>query len=330
MAQPVTPYKVLVFGKINDAGLDRLRADGRLEVVEHADRAPDRIAAAHDVDAIIVKMTPIDEALLTAAPGVKFVARHGLGYDTVDVDALSRRGIPLALTGDVNSGAVAEHAMALILAIAKKLCPYDAAVRRGAFAVRDSYSAVELRNRTILLIGYGRIGRKVGRLAQAFGMNVLVRDPFVTADQVAADGAMLVDDLHHGLAKADVVSIHAPKAKDGHYLLDADSFNAVKPGAIVINVARGGLLDEAALLRVLDDGRVAGAGLDVFEREPPPPDDPLLRHPQVLLSPHCAAYTQETSRLMALACAANVIGFFDGCLDPALVVNPETLSRKRC
>ena len=327
--------KVLVFGKINDAGLERLKGDGRFEVVEHADRAPDRIAAAADADAIVVKMTAIDEALLAAAPALKFVARHGLGYDTVDVAALTRRGIPLALTGDVNSGAVAEHTLALILAIAKKLCPYDAAVRRGDFAVRDSYSAFELRGRTILLIGYGRIGRKVGRLARAFGMQVLVRDPFVTADQIAEE-AMLVDDLHLGLAAADVVSIHAPKSPDGACLLDAGSFDVIKPGAMVINVARGGLLDEAALLRALDEGRVSGAGLDVFEREPPPPGDPLLSHPKVLLSPHCAAYTRESSSLMALACADNVIGFFDRRLDPSLVVNPETLDgdrpgeRKRC
>jgi D-3-phosphoglycerate dehydrogenase / 2-oxoglutarate reductase len=327
--------KVLVFGKINHAGLERLKDDGRFEVVEHADRAPDRIAAAADADAIVVKMTAIDEALLAAAPALKFVARHGLGYDTVDVAALTRRGIPLALTGDVNSGAVAEHTLALVLAIAKRLCPYDAAVRRGDFAVRDSYSAFELQGRTILLIGYGRIGRKVGRLARAFGMQVLVRDPFVTADQIA-DKATLVDDLHHGLAAADVVSIHAPRSPDGAYLLDAGSFDVIKPGAMVINVARGGLVDEAALLRALDEGRVAGAGLDVFEREPPTPDDPLLRHPKVLLSPHCAAYTRESSSLMALACADNVIGFFDGRLDPSLVVNPETLEgdrpkeRERC
>jgi D-3-phosphoglycerate dehydrogenase len=319
------PYKVLVFGKINDAGLERLRDDGRFDVCEHPDRAQDRIAAAADADAIVVKMTAIDEALLAAAPALRLVARHGLGYDTVDVDALTRRGIPLALTGDVNSGAVAEHTMALILAIAKKLCPYDAAVRRGEFAVRDSYSAFELQGRTILLIGYGRIGRKVGRLARAFGMHVLVRDPFVTADEIAGEEAELVDDLHRGLGRADVVSIHAPKSTNGAYLLDADSFDAIKPGAIVANVARGGLLDEAALLRALDGDRVAGAGLDVFEREPPPPDDPLLRHPKVLLSPHCAAYTRESSRLMALACADNVIGFFDGRLDAALVVNRETL-----
>jgi D-3-phosphoglycerate dehydrogenase / 2-oxoglutarate reductase len=323
------PHKVLVFGKINDAGLERLRGDGRFEVVEHADRAPDRIAAAADAEAIVVKMTAIDEDLLAAAPALKLVARHGLGYDTVDVAALTRRRIPLALTGDVNSGAVAEHTLALILALAKRLCPYDAAVRRGDFAVRDSYSAFELQGRTILLIGYGRIGRKVGRLARAFGMQVLVRDPFVAADQINDDEATLVDDLQHGLATADVVSIHAPRAPDGSYILDASSFDAIKPGATVINVARGGLLDEAALLRALDDGRVSGAGLDVFEREPPPSDDPLLCHPKVLLSPHCAAYTRESSSLMALACAENVIGFFDGHLDPSLVVNPDTLEGGR-
>ncbi len=317
--------KVVVFGKINDAGLAMLHQHGGFSIIEHPDRATDRVEAAAQAEAIIVKMTAIDEALIAAAPNLKIVARHGLGYDTVDVEALSRRHIPLALTGDVNSGAVAEHTLALMLALAKRLCPYDQAIRRGEFSVRDSYSAIELRDRTLLLIGYGRIGRKVARLACAFGMRVLVRDPFLRREDVQAEDVTLIDDLGEGLAQADMVSVHAPKPREGGYILDAAALDALKPGAMVINVARGGLVDEAALLRALESGHVSAAGLDVFENEPPAPDDPVLSHPGILVSPHCAAYTKESSRAMAEASAENVIAFFEGRLDPRLVVNADVL-----
>ena len=316
---------VAIFGKINDAGIERLKAAGRFNLIERPDHADDRIDVASRADAIIVRMTKIDAEMVDAAPNLAFVARHGVGYDTVDVEALTRRGIPLALTGDVNSGAVAEHTLGLMLALAKRIPAYDQAIRIGRFSIRDSFSACELDGRTVLLVGFGRIGRKVARLCDAFGMAVLVADPFIDAREIESLGYGLAGDLDSAIEQADFVSIHVPKGPDTVHLIGKAQIDRMRQGAFLINVARGGLVDEAALLAALDAGRLGGVALDVFEIEPPPDDYPALKHPGFLLTPHSAALTRECAARLALACAENVIAFATGRIDPDLVVNPETL-----
>ena len=315
---------VAVLGRIADAGLSKLAAAG-LRYIELPDHAPERFAAVGEADAIIVRMTPIDEELLAAAPRLRIVSRHGVGYDTVDVNALTRRGIPLTVTGDVNSGAVAEHTLALILALAKRIPVYDAATRKGQFAIRDTFSTVELTGRTILLLGYGRIGRKVAALAAAFGMRVLIYDPFVKAEDVAQSGFSVAPELLPALGKADFVTVHLPKSPETTHLINATALSAMRRDAFLVNVARGGLVDEQALAEALDEGRIAGAALDVFETEPPAPSNPLLACENAVLSPHSAAFTRECVDRMAVASAENVIAYFAGNLDRSLVINPETL-----
>lgn len=318
-------YKVLVLGKIHEAGVERLRQAGGFEVIERKDNPPDLQSLVADADVIIVRTTRIDQNLVDRSPKLRLVARHGVGYDAVDVAALTARSVPLALTGDVNSTAVAEHALSLMLALAKQTVQFDRAIREGNFAIRDGFSAFELSGRTLLVIGLGRIGRKVARLAQAFGMSVLASDPFVSAADAEQLSVRLVADWRAALGEADFVSIHAPKLPDTRYLIGALELAAMKPGSVLINVSRGGMVDETALVEALDSGHLAGAGLDVFEREPLPADDPLARHPAVVLSPHSAAFTQECVRRMSLACAENVIAFAAGRIDPGLVVNPQIL-----
>lgn len=318
-------HKVLVLGKIHEAGIERLRQSGDFDIVERKDNPQDLHSAAADADMIIVRTTRIDQKLLDQSPKLKMVARHGVGYDAVDVAALTARGVPLALTGDVNSTAVAEHTLALMLAVAKQVVPFAMAIRAGDFAIRDHFSAFELGGRTVLIIGLGRIGRKVARLAQVFGMDVIASDPFVSADDAGRLSVKLVADWRAVLGDVDFVSIHAPKLPDTRYLIGSAELAAMKPGSVLINVSRGGMVDEAALLEALDRGHLAGAGLDVFEREPLPADDPLAMHPALVLSPHSAAFTGECARRMSLACADNVIDFTAGRLDRGLVVNPQTL-----
>lgn len=319
--------QIAIFGKINEAGIERLQAANRFTLIERPDHADDRLAVAARADAIIVRMTKIDEELIDAAPNLAFVARHGVGYDTVDVEALTRRGIPLALTGDVNSGAVAEHTLALMLALAKRIPVYDDAVRTGQFSIRDSFSACELEGHNVLVVGFGRIGRKVAKLCDAFGMAVLVADPFVDAGAIETLGYRLAGDLDSALEQADFVSIHVPKGPDTVHLIGKAQIARMRRGAFLINVARGGLVDEAALLAALDADQIGGAALDVFEIEPPPGDSPLLKHPAMVLTPHSAAFTRQCSARMALACADNVIAFASDRVDPELVVNPETLGK---
>lgn len=320
--------KVLILGKIHAAGLERLGAAADIAVEELPDHAADLLQRVADADAIVVRMTPIDAGLIDAAPKLRIVARHGVGYEAVDVEALTRRNIPLALVGDVNSGAVAEHTLALMLALARRLVAYDRATREGDFAIRDSFSARELGNATVLILGFGRIGRQVARRCAAFDMSVVVADPFVEAAKVEEAGYRHVGDFHDALGEADYVTVHIPKTSDTEYLIGAAELAAMKPGAAVLNVSRGGIVDEAALYEALSAGRLRGAALDVFEDEPPGRDNPLFALDSVVVSPHCAAFTQECARRMALACADNVLAALDGRLDRSLVVNRDVLGQE--
>ncbi len=319
---------VLVLGKIHEAGIDQL-AGANLSIRELPDHTGDLVTHAADADAIVVRMTRIDASVIDAAPRLRIVARHGVGYETVDVEALTARGIPLALVGDVNSGAVAEHTLALMLALAKRLTAYDRATRNGNFAIRDTFAARELAGKTVLVIGFGRIGREVAKRCDCFGMSVIAADPFVEASTVEAAGYAHVGDFHEALDRADYVTIHVPRLSGAGYLFGAAEIAALKPDAAVLNLSRGGVVDEDALREALLAGRLRGAALDVFEDEPPGKDDPLFALDSVIVSPHCAALTEECVRRMALACAENVIAALDGRLDPSLVVNQEVLSRSR-
>jgi len=315
---------VLVLGKIHQAGIDRLAA-ANCTITELPDHPPDLVSRTTDADAIIVRMTRIGAAVIEAAPRLRIVARHGVGYEAVDVAALTGRGIPLALVGDVNSGAVAEHTLALMLALAKRLVAYDRATRDGNFAIRDTFSARELAGKTVLVVGFGRIGREVAKRCACFGMTVIAADPFVEPSVAEEAGCAHVVDFRDALDRADYVTVHVPKVPGGDYLIGAPEIAAMKPEAAVLNLARGGVVDEAAVREALVAGRLRGAALDVFEDEPPQPDNPLFALDSVVVSPHCAAFTEECARRMALACAENVLAAFDGILNPELVVNREVL-----
>jgi D-3-phosphoglycerate dehydrogenase len=315
---------VLVLGKIHRAGIDRLAGAG-VSIRELPDHSADLETRVADADAIVVRMTRIDAAVIDAAPQLRIVARHGVGYETVDVEALTARGIPLALVGDVNSGAVAEHTLALMLALAKRLTAYDRATREGNFAIRDTFAARELADRTVLVIGFGRIGREVAKRCACFGMSVIAADPFVEASTVEAAGYAHVSDFHAALDRADYVTIHVPRLPGAGYLFGAPEIAALKPEAAVLNLSRGGVVDEGALRQALSSGNLRGAALDVFEDEPPGKENPLFALDSVIVSPHCAALTEECVRRMALACADNVLAALDGHLDPELVVNREVL-----
>jgi D-3-phosphoglycerate dehydrogenase len=277
-----------------------------------------RVAAA---DAIVIRTQPLTAATVAGANRLRIVSRHGVGYDSVDVAALDARRIPLAIVGDTNSVSVAEQAMTLILAAAKRAVRADRAVRNpSAWGWRDRLEQREITGRTLLIIGYGRAGRHLARMAGGgFSMRVLAHDPILWAAGWPDGPAVPAPDLASALAEADVVSIHTPKGD--RPILGAEEFAQLKPGAIVINTARGGVVDEAALVDALRSGRVGAAGLDVFANEPPRADDPLLAFDQVVLSPHVAGLTAESAERMAVAAVTNVLDFFAGRLDPALVVN---------
>lgn len=317
--------KVLILGKIHDGGVQMLRDAGGLEIKEMAEHVPEIFDELPDTDAIIVRMTKITREVCQAAPDLKIVARHGVGYEAVDVDALTDHGVPLTITGDVNSTAVAEHTLALMLALAKQVVTYDRAIRNDNFAIRDGFDSTELSGKTALLAGFGRIGRATAVRASAFGMRVMIADPFVTAEQVEAEGYVYAPNFRAALPEADYVCIHVPKTPETTNLISTDELKAMKSSAHVLNVSRGGIIDEAALHTALTEGWIRGAALDVFEPEPPRPDNPLLALDNIVVSPHCGAFTEECAQRMAEACARSVLDALDGKYDPDLVINKEAL-----
>lgn len=319
--------RVLVLGHVNEAGLAILRSRPGL-VLDLLPAASDAelVARLGEVEAILVRTNPLPAVVLDAAPRLRVVSRHGVGYDNVDLAALDRRRIPLTVVGDVNAVPVAEQTLFLMLALARQGLAHDRATRGGNWGYRERFASTELAGKELLLLGFGRIGRGVAARAAAFGMKVAAFDPHVAAETMAAAGVRKVPTLHPALAEADYVSLHLPLSAETRNIIDATALAAMKPGARLVCTARGGLIDEPALAAALRSGRLAGAGLDVFAAEPPAPGDPLLALDNVVLSPHIGALTQECGIRMAEVSARNVLAGLDGTLDPALVVNRHVLN----
>ena len=214
-----------------------------------------------------------------------------------------------------------------MLAVARRLVVLDRATRNGGYDIRNRCQLTELQAKTILIVGYGRVGRHMARRCAAFDMKVMVADPYASADEVVSAGYDHLDDFRDALHAADFVSLHLPGAADGRALIGEAEFERMKAGAFLINTGRGTLICEDALVRALTSGRLGGAGLDVTRNEPPDPDSPLLELDTVVLSPHCASHTEECMARMSKVSAQNVLDAIDGELDPALIVNREALGR---
>ena len=314
---------LLIAGKLHPSGLALLQdAKGvTFDYVEEISE-PSYQAFLPKADALVIRTQPLSAASIAKAPGLRIVSRHGVGYDAVEVAALNARRVPLCIVGDVNSSGVAEHAMMLILAATHRLIAADRAVRVGDWGWRNGLQTQEIAGKRLLILGFGRIGQKLAGLARAFGMEVHAHDPFIPADRWPA-GTTREPDLVQALREADAVSLHLPRADRA--VLGVAELAQMKPTAVVVNTARGGLVDEVALANALRAGRLGGAGIEVFAAEPPAADHPLFGIDTAVLTPHNAALTVECAERMALASVQNVLDFFAGKLDPALVVNRAAL-----
>jgi D-3-phosphoglycerate dehydrogenase len=317
--------RIVIVGKVHDCGLDLLRRRPglTLERIEDATE-PAVTAAARGADAILIRTSRLSAAAIDGAPHLKIVSRHGVGYDNVDLAALNARRIPLTVVGSVNAVSVAEHTLFLLLATMKRGFAYDRATRRGPWDFRNSLEARELAGKTLLIVGYGRIGREVATRALAFGMRVVACDPHI--DRLPAGSPVeLVGDIDAILPAADAVSLHVPLTPATRLLFGRARLARLKPSAVLLCTARGELIDEAALAEALAQGRLAAAGLDVFAEEPPPQDHPLFALPNIVLSPHAASLTRECAERMSTVSAQNCLDGLDGRLDPTLIVNREFL-----
>ncbi|MES0029089.1 C-terminal binding protein [Mesorhizobium sp. M0040] len=287
-----------------------IKTDGVLSVEEEQLRYLDGLSAefvektlltedaliehCRDADALMVLREPITARVLAELKRLKVIGRFGVGLDSIDVEAASRAGVQVTYVPDANLVEVSTHAMALILALTRRLKQFDSAVRAGRWAAMTDGAGITRPDRQILgLIGFGQIGRLTAERARVFGYHIIAYDPHMPAERIAAGGAEPVgfDEL---LARADIVSLHVPATPETRNIMSAQALSRMKEGAILINVARGGLVDEVALADAIRRGHLAGAGIDTFEREPPSPDNPLLALDTVLVSPHAAHYSTQS------------------------------------
>jgi D-3-phosphoglycerate dehydrogenase / 2-oxoglutarate reductase len=274
--------------------------------------------ACIDADAILARLGTVSAAVIDAAPRLRIIARHGVGVDTVDLAAATRRGIVVTTTGSENAAAVAEYTFALLFALVRKIVAADSSMREGQWS-REPLVGMELEGRTLGIVGYGAIGRRVARQAAGFGMRVLAFDPAVGDTQDANVALTTLDDL---LEQSDVVSLHTRLTAETAHQIGARALARMKRGAVLINTARGEIVDESALIQALSSGALGGAALDTYEHEPLPTDSPLRRLPNVVLSPHVAGQTDAALVRVAVTAAQAILDEFAG-QRPKHVYNPE-------
>jgi len=320
----MTAFRILVADKIAREGLTPLAGDPRFELVERAGLKGEELAAAiADADAVLVRSaTKITRESLSRATRLKVIGRAGVGVDTIDVEAATERGVAVMNAPAGNTVSAAELAFALLLALIRKVPAADRSMRAGQWD-RASFSGIELYRKTLGLIGAGRVGGEVARRARAFGMRVLAYDPYLSADAARSLGVEQVP-LERVLRESDAISLHVPLTDSTRGLLGEAQLALLKPTAVIINAARGGVLDEPALVRRLAEGKVAGAAFDVYDQEPLPADHPLRGLANVVLTPHLGASTEEAQLNVALEIAelvkaALVEGDFAGAVNAPLV-----------
>jgi D-3-phosphoglycerate dehydrogenase len=303
----VNSPKVFVADPISPRGIEELSRDGALDVhVQTGLSETELLDAIGDAAALIVRsQTKVTAPILNAAKKLRVVGRAGVGVDNVDVETATRRGVVVLNAPGANTISTAEHTFSLLLSLSRNIARADATVKHGAWE-RKKLEGVELYNKTLAVIGMGRIGSELSRRAIAFGMRVLAFDPFLSASRARSLQVELVEELDDLLAAADFISLHTPLTRETHHILNTERLAKTKRGVRIINCARGGLLDERALVEAVRSGQVAGAALDVFETEPLPADSPLREFANVVLTPHLGASTAEAQESVGIEIAQSI------------------------
>jgi D-3-phosphoglycerate dehydrogenase len=323
-------HRVIVIQPIHAEGMQILHARDDLEVIVPDN--PDPATWSNflpGTEALCVRLTKIPRSLIEAAPDLKIISRHGVGCDNIDVAAATEHGVVVATVGLANAPSVVEHTVSLMLALAKRLFDVDRDVRGGDYMRKLKLEAQDIGGRTVLIVGLGRIGSRLAKTLNALGVKCLGVDPAYTSAQIEAMGCEPVKDFRSALPRADFVTLHTPLQGDTRNMIGARELAAMKATAYLINCARGGIVDEKALLEALESRRIMGAALDVQVDEPPKPDDPLLKCDRLILTPHSATSTGETHVRSAKTVARNVLDFFDGRLPESHVFNREVLKKVR-
>ncbi len=321
-------HKVLVIGPLPDAALALFDARDDVIVQHVSDFSNEALLDAFaDATGATLRGAKVTAEIIEAAPKLKVVSRFGVGYDNVDIPAMNARGAALTVVGDANAVNVAELTIFMMLELAKRGRQHDHAVRSGNWEFKNGFNMTELWRKTLLIIGYGRIGRRVAARCRAFEMDVMVCDPYVDQTLITDAGCTPVEDFRAVLPDLDYLTVHTPKNEETIGMIGVDEIARLKPTAILVNCARGGIVDEAALLDALKNDRLLGAGLDVFSVEPPMPDNPLFALDNLIVSPHMGGTSAEAALRMGMVCVQNVLDAIDGTLNPDLVINRDVLGR---
>ena len=322
-------YKILVVQGLHEQGLQMLKNRTDIEFnVLMSDDENEILEAAKDVNGITVRTAKISSKIIEAANKLQVVSRHGVGYDSIDLVSLNNKKIPLTIAAHSNMISVAEQAMFFLLALSKNVFYYDDFTRKGDWTNRWDVKAWDLAQKNILVIGYGRIGSNFVKRALAFDMNVYVYDPYVEKEKVKISGAIPVDNISENLQKMDAVTLHCPKNDETTDLFTKKEFNLMKKSSFIINCARGGILNEEDLYEALKNENISGAGLDVFDVEPTPSSNPLFKLNNVILSPHIAGVTVESTVRMATETVQNVLDVLDDKVNQSVVINNKEIGMK--
>ncbi len=316
-------FRVLVADKISEEGVKRLRTAAEVDVATGL-KEDELVARIPAYDAMVVRSeTRVTAPILQAGERLKVVARAGVGVDNIDVNAATACGVVVVNSPEGNTIAAAEHSIAMLLSMSRKIPAAAASLARGEWK-RSQFVGVEVYNKVLGVVGFGKIGREVARRGRGLGMRVLASDVFVSPEVALREGVELVD-LNTLFEQADYISVHTPLTRDTRGLINDAAFERMKDGVRLINCARGGIIDEPALLRALESGKVAGAAVDVFEKEPPPADHPFIGHPKILATPHLGASTEEAQVNVALDVVEQILAILDG-QPPRSAVNMPAVS----
>lgn len=317
-------HKIAIVDKMHEDGINLLKKNPNFQCEIIEDLSKDNlISKLPHFDGITLRRGKIDAEILQKCKKLKVISRHGVGYDNVDINFLKENKISLLVTGTTTSTSPAEHIMFMILHISKSFNLFDESVRSGNFdkIMHMKHNSFELCNKTILIVGFGRIGRKLIKRCLGFEMKVLVYDPYVDKKIIESLGGQKIDNLEESLKTTDVLSLSVPLTKDTINMIDLKKMKIMKNTSIIINTSRGGVINEKDLNTALDKEIIYGAGIDVFENEPPSNSNLLLKNKKVLLSPHAATFTKECTSNMAIQTAQNIIDFFDNKLNKLMIVN---------
>ena len=309
--------KILIIQAIHQEGIKLLQnnSEYEFEVVENIEInfLKNKIK---NCDGVSIRTAKLSGDVIEAANNLKIISRHGVGYDNIDLKVSKQKNITLAITATANAVAVAEHVMFMILNISKRGNMYDDTVKSGKFNERNKLpKTVELWNKNILIAGFGRIGQALIKRCLGFEMNVFVYDPYVSKEFIEKEGGTKVEDLSEASKDMDAISLHIPLNNETKNIVNYELLKSMKKNCIIINAARGGIVNEVDLDRALNEDLIFGAGLDVFETEPPIENNPLLQNKKVFLSPHTAAFTEECMTRMGKETVQNIFDFFDGNLE---------------